>query len=116
MRSPFALICSTIEPAPDKIDAEPAAVPVQHPLRSWRVWNALNFKPGRLRPDPSQSAEWNRGRYLVDALGHCGTCHTPKTTLGADKDSAYLQGETLQGWFAPNITADSAQGHRPLVG
>jgi mono/diheme cytochrome c family protein len=35
---------------------------------------------------PSKSAEWNRGRYLVDALGHCGTCHTPKTLLGADKD------------------------------
>jgi hypothetical protein len=59
---------------------------------------------------PSKSAEWNRGRYLVDALGHCGTWHTPKTLLGADKDSAYLQGETLQGWFAPNITADSRKG------
>ena len=75
-----------------------------------RFWNALNFTPGRLVPDPSRSAEWNRGRYLVDALGHCGTCHTPKTILGADKDSAYLQGGVLQGWFAPNITAANRRG------
>ena len=74
------------------------------------MWNELNFKPGRLGPDLSKSAEWNRGRYLVDALGHCGTCHTPKTIMGADKNSAYLQGGLLQGWFAPNITADSRKG------
>ena len=99
----------TIEPAPDKI--QPNQLPFPFDIRSdLRVWNARNFKPGRLRPDPSKSTEWNRGRYLVDALGHCGTCHTPKTILGADKDSAYLQGEQLAGWFAPNITADSRQG------
>jgi mono/diheme cytochrome c family protein len=74
------------------------------------AWNALNFRPGRLEPTTSKSAEWNRGRYLVDALGHCGTCHTPKTSLGADNDSSYLQGAVLQNWFAPNITADSRKG------
>ena len=63
-----------------------------------------------LPPDPSKSAQWNRGRYLVDALGHCGTCHTPKTIMGADKSSAYLQGALLQGWYAPNITADPRKG------
>jgi mono/diheme cytochrome c family protein/uncharacterized membrane protein YphA (DoxX/SURF4 family) len=99
----------TIEPAPDKIDANQLPFPFN--IRSdMAVWNGLNFKAGRLEPDPSQSAEWNRGRYLVDALGHCGTCHTPKTALGADRDSAYLQGATLQGWFAPNITADERKG------
>lgn len=99
----------TIQPAPDKID--PNQLPFPLSLRfNMAVWNALNFTPGRLEPDPSKSPEWNRGRYLVDALGHCGTCHTPKTLLGADKDSAYLQGGTLQGWFAPNITADSRTG------
>jgi mono/diheme cytochrome c family protein/uncharacterized membrane protein YphA (DoxX/SURF4 family) len=99
----------TIEPAPDKIDANQLPFPFN--IRSdMAVWNALNFRPGRFAADPSQSAEWNRGRYLVDALGHCGTCHTPKTALGADRDSAYLQGATLQGWFAPNITADERKG------
>ena len=99
----------TIEPAPDKIDANQLPFPFN--IRSdMAVWNALNFRPGRLEPDLSRSAEWNRGRYLVDALGHCGTCHTPKTAMGADRDSSYLQGATLQGWFAPNITADARKG------
>jgi len=99
----------TIEPAPDKINANQLPFPFN--IRSdMAVWNALNFRPGRLEPDLSQSAEWNRGRYLVDALGHCGTCHTPKTAMGADRDSGYLQGATLQGWFAPNITADQRKG------
>jgi mono/diheme cytochrome c family protein len=99
----------TVQPSPDRID--PNQLPFPFNIRvDMAVWNALNFKPGRLRPDPSQSAEWNRGRYLVDALGHCGTCHTPKTWLGADRNSAYLEGATLQGWFAPNITADQRKG------
>lgn len=99
----------TIEPVPEKI--EPNQLPFPLSIRfNMAVWNALNFKGGRLEPDPAKSAEWNRGRYLVDGLGHCGTCHTPKTYLGADKNSAYLQGGRLQGWFAPNITADSRKG------
>jgi mono/diheme cytochrome c family protein len=99
----------TVEAVPDKV--EPNLLPFPLNIRlNMAVWNALNFLPGRLKPDPSQSAEWNRGRYLVDALSHCGTCHTPKDLLGADKTSAYLQGGVLQGWFAPNITADNHKG------
>jgi mono/diheme cytochrome c family protein len=99
----------TVAPAPDKIDSNQLPFPFR--IRSTlRVWNELNFKPGRLEPNPSKSTEWNRGHYLVDALGHCGTCHTPKTFMGGDKDSAYLQGEQLAGWLAPNITADGRQG------
>src|SRR5580698_926386 len=99
----------TIAPEPDKIEANRLPFPLSIRF-NMAVWNALNFNPGRIEPDSSKSAEWNRGRYLVDALGHCGTCHTPKTLLGADNVSAYLQGGPLQGWFAPNITADSRKG------
>jgi mono/diheme cytochrome c family protein len=99
----------TIDPVPEKI--EPNQLPFPLNIRfNMAIWNALNFTPGRLKPDSSKSAEWNRGRYLADALGHCGTCHTPKTSLGADKDSEYLKGGVLQGWFAPNITADRRKG------
>jgi mono/diheme cytochrome c family protein len=99
----------TIDPAPDKIISN--QLPVPFDVRSTMiVWNAINFTPGRAAPDPSESAQWNRGRYLVDALGHCGTCHTPKTIMGADKSSAYLQGALLQAWYAPNITADPRKG------
>jgi mono/diheme cytochrome c family protein len=99
----------TIEPAPDKV--EPNQLPFPFSIRlNMLVWNALNFTPGRLKRDPAHSAEWNRGRYVVDALAHCGTCHTPKTILGADKNSHYLQGGLLQGWYAPNITGDDRKG------
>jgi mono/diheme cytochrome c family protein len=74
------------------------------------VWNALNFTPGRFHPDPQKSAEWNRGAYIVEGPEHCGTCHTPKTILGGEKNDHFLAGAPLQGWFAPNITNDSRKG------
>jgi mono/diheme cytochrome c family protein len=45
------------------------------------AWNALFFNAQRFRPDPAKSAEWNRGAYLVEALGHCSACHSPRNTL-----------------------------------
>jgi mono/diheme cytochrome c family protein len=74
------------------------------------AWNALYFKSGEFKPDSAKSAEWNRGAYLVEGLGHCGACHTPKTTLGGDDRGRALQGYVLQGWFAPNITNDNERG------
>jgi mono/diheme cytochrome c family protein len=61
-------------------------------------------------PDPNKPAGRNRGAYLVDGLGHCGTCHTAKNILGGDKHDGYLQGAVVQGWFVPNITSDSRVG------
>jgi mono/diheme cytochrome c family protein len=73
-------------------------------------WNAFNFTPGRYQPNPQKSSEWNRGAYLVEGAAHCDTCHTPKTMLGGDKTDRPLEGATLQGWFAPNITNDPHKG------
>lgn len=75
-----------------------------------RGWNLLFLdKPGfKARTD--KSADWNRGAYLVEGLGHCGACHTPKNMFGADKDSAALQGGLLQNWFAPNLTGSMRDG------
>ena len=73
-------------------------------------WNALYFKSGEFKPDAAKSAEWNCGAYLVEGLGHCGACHTPKTRLGGDDLAHALQGYALQGWFAPNITNDNDRG------
>jgi mono/diheme cytochrome c family protein len=74
------------------------------------AWNLLYFHPGPLQPSPNKSSEWNRGAYLVQGLGHCGACHTPKSSLGGDKTEHALRGSPVQGWFAPNITNDSHQG------
>lgn len=73
-------------------------------------WNMLFFDNRPFKPDAGQSAEWNRGRYLVDSLGHCAACHTPKNVLGGDKGGAYLRGGSLQGWFAPELSSGAEHG------
>lgn len=85
------------------------AVSVQHSVGNGRV-EYDHFQPGQEAADPSKSGQWNRGHYLVDAIGHCGACHTPKNIMGADKRSSYLQGGLLQGWYAPNITGETRRG------
>jgi mono/diheme cytochrome c family protein len=75
-------------------------------------WEALFFRPGAFQPNAGKSKEWNRGAYLVEGLGHCGACHTPKNTFGADKESASFKGGQLEGWVAPNLTGDSMKGLR----
>ncbi|TDT90300.1 nicotinate dehydrogenase subunit B [Azorhizobium sp. AG788] len=72
-------------------------------------WNALFLKPGQMEADPARSAQWNRGAYLVEGLGHCGACHTPRNVLGAEKTGAsYLAGGMVDGWEAPALTALSS--------
>jgi mono/diheme cytochrome c family protein len=73
-------------------------------------WNGLFFTPGTFAPDPSRSAEFNRGAYLVEGLGHCGACHTPFNAFGANKASRYLEGNEIDYWAAPNITNDMQSG------
>jgi nicotinate dehydrogenase subunit B len=69
-------------------------------------WNALFHDPAPMQPVPNQSAEWNRGAYLVNGLGHCGACHTPRNALGAEQGgSAFLSGAMVEGWEAPALTS-----------
>ena len=68
-----------------------------------RFWNFAFFRPGIFEPDQTKSAEWNRGGYLVEGLGHCGACHTPKNFLGAEKRGTRLTGSIVDGWFAPRL-------------
>lgn len=78
---------------------------------NWRPllagWNALNLTPGAQEvTDPQRSAQWNRGAYLVNGLGHCGACHTERNALGAERQgTAYLAGAMVGGWEAPSLTA-----------
>ena len=55
--------------------------------------------------DPTKSELWNRGAYLVEGLGHCGACHSPRNALGAEKAGAYLAGGFAEGWEAPPLTS-----------
>ena len=68
-------------------------------------WNALFLTPGRWAPDASKDAEWNRGAYLVDAIGHCGACHTPRNPIGAEENTLAFTGGDAEGWYAPSLRA-----------
>ena len=71
------------------------------------LWNLLFLDRTPFRADPTKSAEWNRGAYLVQGLGHCGDCHTPRNLLGAEKTSEALNGGSAEGWSAPALNAAS---------
>ncbi len=86
----------------------PRAAELRFPF-NWRFamrgWNWLFLTPGFLMPDQMKSAEWNRGRYLVEGIAHCGSCHTPKNFFGADKRGAKFAGGVAQGTPAPRLDA-----------
>jgi mono/diheme cytochrome c family protein len=70
------------------------------------VWQELYFKPGRFQRQSGKSAAWNRGDYLVQALGHCSECHTPTNLLEAPEAHHALEGNQIEGWYASNISDD----------
>lgn len=73
-------------------------------------WNWLFLDTAPLAAVASQSPAWNRGKALVDGIGHCGGCHTGKTFFFSDKADRYLAGETIDGWYAPNLTGAKRTG------
>lgn len=79
---------------------------------SLRGWQALYFKPGEYQNDASKSAQWNRGAYLVQGLGHCNECHTTRNALGAMEPGKHLAGGQIpaQGWYAPDLSAQPGGG------
>ncbi len=94
----------------DAVRAEAPANDLPFPL-TWRPllagWKLLFLKKGDYRDDPAQSAEWNRGAYLAEGIGHCGACHTPRNLLGAEKTQASFAGGEAEGWYAYALNQDS---------
>jgi mono/diheme cytochrome c family protein len=70
-------------------------------------WKFLFLRHGTYQPDPTQSAEWNRGAYVVEGLAHCGACHTPRNALGAERANARFAGGDAEYWHAYAINAQS---------
>ncbi|POR45817.1 mono/diheme cytochrome c family protein [Paraburkholderia eburnea] len=78
-------------------------------------WRLLFAQHGRFEPDPAHDAQWNRGAWLVQGLGHCGACHTPRgpayNEMGYTEHSPlYLTGGLADHWSAPNLTGDTGSG------
>ena len=73
-------------------------------------WNLLFLDGAAFAPDTTQSAEWNRGAYLVRGAAHCSTCHTPRGFLMQEETGRALSGAQVGPWYAPNITSDPISG------
>lgn len=70
-------------------------------------WKMLYLKQGVFQPDPNLTEEQNRGAYLVQGLGHCGACHSPRTALGGIDSGRPFAGAEAEGWHVPAIGAAS---------
>jgi mono/diheme cytochrome c family protein len=78
--------------------------------RALGLWKLLFFHPGALPEDPARGPSWNRGHYLVEALGHCAECHSPRNLLGGIiENDRFAGGPNLEGkGNVPNITPDKS--------
>jgi mono/diheme cytochrome c family protein len=103
-------VAPVAEPTPPSDIAWPLSIrwPVEY-------WNLLFYSAGSYQPDPSKDEKWNRGAYLVQGAGHCGSCHTPRGLAMNEKgmgegDPAFLTGALLDGWYAPALRGESGNG------
>lgn len=107
MRALYDYLMKEVKPQPVANRENDISWPmsVRWPLR---VWNSIFLEDGEYRPQADQSAQWNRGAYLVQGAGHCGACHTPRGWAQQEKaldekDMAFLSGGELDGWSAPSL-------------
>jgi mono/diheme cytochrome c family protein len=105
MHALYTFFQKEVKPVPQK--APPTHLPFPFNVRMLMAgWNALYLKKGAYADDGARSAEWNRGAYLVQGLGHCGDCHTPRSMAGGLKAASekggenYLAGAIIDGWYA----------------
>jgi len=103
----YAYFLAGVAPSP----AQPPATNMQFPFNMrWGMglWNAVFVDQQPFRPQPGWSAQVTRGAYLVEGLGHCGSCHTPRglamnEKAGGSADARFLAGGELVGWPVPSL-------------
>jgi mono/diheme cytochrome c family protein len=95
---------------------QPSEIPAYlSPRWPLAIWNALFGDGTGFIANPQKNAQWNRGAYLAEGLGHCGACHTPRGWTFAEKaldadSTSFLAGANLDGWYAPSLRQDLATG------
>jgi mono/diheme cytochrome c family protein len=99
----------TVKPVRNAVDVNHLHFPFN--LR-WTMgaWRELYFTEGTYKPDPTKSAAWNRGAYLVEGPGHCSDCHSPRNLLSGIEKNRDFSGAVIDGWFALDLTSDIATG------
>jgi len=99
----------TIKPVRNAVDINHLDFPFNQRF-TMGVWRELYFTEGTYRPNAGKSASWNRGAYLVEGLGHCSDCHSPRNLMGGIEKSKAFQGAVIDGWFALDLTSDISTG------
>lgn len=114
LRALYAFFMEGVQPAavPNKPSEIPSPLNWRWPLKIWNL--VFSPSPG-FEPEKDKSAEWNRGAYLIEGLGHCGACHTPRGLAFQEKgldasDGAFLAGAELDNWHASNLRGDQREG------
>jgi mono/diheme cytochrome c family protein len=99
----------SLNPVTSLIDANHLHFPFDN---RWTMagWRELYFTEATFIARPDKSAGWNRGAYLVEGLGHCSACHSPRNLLGAVEKNKEFAGAVIDGWFALNLSEDIATG------
>src|SRR5580692_2495253 len=95
------------------VNQTPPANTISWPLNQrWPMafWNVAFLDTSHFTPDPAKDASWNRGAYIVEALEHCGECHTPRGIAQNLDNSRKFSGAVLQGWRAYNLTPSKQSG------
>lgn len=114
IRALYAYFMTEVQP----VDFKPPETKLPFPFNiRWSLifWDAIFVKNERYKPRNDRDTQWNRGAYLVQSLGHCGTCHTPRGLAFQEKaytesSPLYLKGAVIDNWFAFNLTGDFASG------
>lgn len=115
MRALYAYFMHGVAPAArvNNDDEIPWYLAPRWPLGVWS-WLFADAEP--FTPDPTQDAAWNRGAYLVEGLGHCGACHTPRgmalqeKALSSGDGGSFLAGSHVGGWYAKSLRGEADQG------
>jgi mono/diheme cytochrome c family protein len=115
MRALYDFIMNDVAPA--NVPNQPSEIPGWKDMArmGMGIWNLLTLDDDPYTANSSQSDDWNRGAYIVQGLGHCGACHTPRGLLMQEKgldegDSAYLSGAPLDHWSASSLNGDVNSG------
>ena len=99
----------TVTPVRNTVDVNQLRFPFDQRW-SMAAWRELYFTEGTFKPDDSRTPAWNRGAYLVEGLGHCSACHSPRNRLGAIETKQEFTGATIDGWFALNLSSNLHSG------
>jgi mono/diheme cytochrome c family protein len=99
----------TLKPVSNAVDINHLRFPFNQRW-SMSVWRELYFDEGTFKPDPAKSVSWNRGAYLVEGLGHCSSCHSPRNALGGIEQAKAYTGASIDDWFAPSLTSNLHTG------